>query len=440
MPFSAFFEKTRAVLAKATRPITRKGWMHWLRFAALLAVGSYIGHILSESNRFTDWRYWLYQKQVRWERRGPIYPRYTALVLLNDDDYWSDEYQARSKYKRDKLAALLDRLNAAGVNTVAFDIFFDSPFPKNPDYEFPDYRAEDAALFAALDRMCAAGRHVVLATEYWNYDFPDGTIAPLESPSIYTSHLPSMPCVTRGHVVFPDDLRKVPGMVQMKDGQYLDSLSLAITRVTDPIAYDSLVHGPDHGFRFGQFLTPEDFSTRDGRQFIFNGRQIETMSLTQLRQALADRIVFIGGYYHNAAYNVGDLVDTWNTPGGIEPGAMLHANYVEAMRDPNSTFTPISDRTAEIIEWSLALALALIGALEIHAGWKWAALGSSLLASVLLTYVLLQNLGLFLDFFVPILMIVAHTMTEEILEMRRELQHLKKRSHLSIESPSGDHT
>jgi hypothetical protein len=167
MPVSAFFEKTRAVLVKATHPVRRKGWMHWLRFAALLALGSYMGHILSNSDRFTDWRYWLYQKQVRWERRGPVYPRYTALVLLNDDDYWSDEYQGRSKYKRDKLAALLDRLNAAGVNTVAFDIFLDSPFPNRPDYEFPDYRAEDAVFVHALRRMCDAGRHVVLATEYW---------------------------------------------------------------------------------------------------------------------------------------------------------------------------------------------------------------------------------------------------------------------------------
>ena len=439
MPVSAFFQRTRALAIKATRPIRRKGWRHWLRFAALLALGSYVGHVLSESDRFTDWRYWLYQKQVRWERRGPVYPRYTALVLLNDDDYWSEEWQARGKYKRDRLAALLDRLNDAGVNTVAFDVFLDSPFPDKPDYDFPDYRKEDEALFAALGRMCTAGRHVVLATEYWDTEQPDGTTALVESPSIYTNRLPSYPCVTRGHIVFAEDQRKVPGMVQMKNGVYLDSLSLAITRVTDPIAYDSLVHEPDHGFRFGQFLTPEDFSTRAGRQFIFSGHEIETMPLTQLRQAIADRIVIVGGYYHPAAYGTGDYIDTWNTPGGVEPGAMLHANFVEAMRDPASTFTPISDRTAEIIEWTLAFLLALIGALEVHAGWKWLGFGLTCTASVVLTYVLLQNLGLFLDFFVPILMIVAHTVTEEILEMRHELHHLKKHVPHSNASTLGGH-
>jgi hypothetical protein len=243
------------------------------------------------------------------------------------------------------------------------------------------------------------------------------------------SLLPTMPCVTRGYVTLPDDLRLIPGQVKLNDGQYLDSMSLAITRISDPIAYDSLVHDQDRGFRFGQYLTPDDFSTRDGRQFIFNGQQIEHMDINALRQALADKTVIIGGHYHPAAYGTGDLIDMFDSPGGFEPGTMLHANYVEAMRDPNSTFTPISDRTAEYIEWTLALALALIGALEIHAGWKWSAFAFSLLASVVLTYVLLQNLGLFLDFFVPILIIVAHTMAEELLEIRHELRHTKHQLH-----------
>ena len=423
MPEASLLQRTRALLLHITRPIVRKGWMHWLRFAALLALGSYMGHILSDSDRFTDWRYWLYQKQVRWERRGPVYPRYTALVLLNDDDYWSDQYQARSKYKRDQLAALLDRLNAAGVNTVAFDIFLDSPFPDKPDYEFPDYRAEDEALFAALGRMCAAGRHVVLATEYWHSSSSPDEWA--EVPAIYMSHLSALPCVTRGHIDLPEDMRKMPGQQRMQNGSYLDSLSLAITRITDPIAYQGLVHNEDRGFRFAQFLTAEDFSTRGGRQFVYSGVDLQRMSQNQLREQLADRTVIVGGHYHEIALGLGRYIDMLNSPGGVEPGAMLHANYVEAMRDPESTFTPLSDRAAEIIEWSLAMVLALIGALEVHAGLKWIGFFLTFLASVVLTYVLLQNLGIFLDFFIPILIILAHTMVESILEMRHELHHAK---------------
>jgi hypothetical protein len=420
MQASAISQRALAIGKKAARPVVRKGLWHWVRFAFMLALGSYLGHELSRSDRFTDWRYALYQKQVRWERRGPIYPKYTALVLLNDDDYWSDEYQARAPLKRNKLATLLDRLNDAGVNTVAFDVFMTSPHPNDPSYDFPDYAHEDDVFFQAVQRMCDAGRHVVLATQYRGIEPPR-----TEPPSIYMSLLPTLPCVVRGHIDLPDDMRKIPGMIQLKDGSYLDSFSLAMTKIADPIAYDNLVKDEDKGYRFGQYLTPQDFSTRHGRQFIFNGVEVEHMSRMQLRQALADKTVIVGGHWRSDAYGVGEYVDMWPSPGGMESGAMLHANYVEAMRDPMSTFTPISDRAAELLEWGMALALALLGAMEVHAGWKWGGFVLSCTASVLLTYVLLQNLGLFLDFFIPILMIVVHTMAERLLEMRRELHHMK---------------
>ena len=203
MQASAISQRALAFCKKATRPVVRKGWRHWLRFAFMLALGSYMGHELSQSDRFTDWRYALYQKQVRWERRGPVYPKYTALVLLNDEDYWSDEYQARAPLKRDRLAALLDRLNDAGVNTVAFDVFMTSPLPGNPSYDFSDYTHEDEVFFQAVQRMCDAGRHVVLATQYRGIEQPR-----TEPPSIYMSQLPTLPCVVRGHIDFPDDMRK----------------------------------------------------------------------------------------------------------------------------------------------------------------------------------------------------------------------------------------
>jgi CHASE2 domain-containing sensor protein len=424
MQVSALVERVATIVKKVAHPAMRKGWWHWVRFALLLSLGIYLGHELSESPRFTDWRYALYQKQVRLQRRGPVYPRYTALVLLNDDDYWSDEYQARAPIKRDKLAALLDRLNEAGVNTVAFDFILESPLQSKPDYDFPDYQKEDAVFFAALKRMCDAGRHVVLATEYSGFD-EGPKESRVEAKSIYTSHLPSLPCVVVGHIQLPTDLRKIPGMMQVADGRYLDSFSLAITKINDPIAYENLVKDEDRGYRFAQFLTPEDFSTRNGRQFIFSGIDLQRMEIKQLRQSLADKTVIVGGHVHDEAYGIGWYIDMHDSPGGEEPGAMLHANFVEAMRDPMSTFTPISDRMAEIIEFGLALALAILGSMEIHAGWKWAGFSLSCLFSILLTYFLLQNLGLFLDFIIPFFMIVVHTFTEELLEMRRELKHAK---------------
>lgn len=402
------------------RPIARKGWLHWLRFAALLAAGSYLGHVLSESPRFADIRYALYQKQVRLQQRGPIYPQHTVLVLLNDDDYWSTDYQARSPLKLEQLAALLDKLNAAGANTVGFDVFLSSPLPDQPAYDFPDYTAGDDAFFAAVQKMCEAGRHVVL-TAY----VEEG--ANHEEPALYKGRLPSLPCVSVGYDHFNADMRKIPGLVKLDTGKEMDSFSLAMVKIADPVAYDNLVNNDDKGFRFAQYLTRSDFDPRSGRKFILNGVAVRTMDSVALRQAVADRIVIVGGNWSVYGYGLGYSVDEHNSPGGLEPGAMLHANYVEAELNETSTFTPISDRAAEILEWSLASLLALIAASELSGGWKGASVALSFLVSAVLTYVLMQNLGLFLDFLVPFLIVVGHTFTEELLEMRHELQHARHR-------------
>ena len=430
MPLTPQLQQFRAASRKAVQPVLRKGWRHWVRFAALLAAGSYLGHVLSESPRFSDIRYELYQRQVRLQHRGRIYPQHTMLILLDDDDYWSEEYQARSPYKRDKLAALLDRLNDSGANIVGFDIDWSSPLTKMPDYDFPDYVHEDELFFAAVKRMCDAGRHVVLTEGVTGRDRPPYYH---QIPTIYRSRLSGLPCVTVGHDGFDTDMRKIPGMVRLDTGGYLDSFSLAIVKMVDPVSYAELVKAEDKGFRFGNYLTPEDFNPKAGKRFVYNGKAVSGMNTTELRQALADKVVVVGGDYSGFAYGEGRHVDMHNSPGGEEPGAMLHANYVEAELNQESTFTPISDNTAEYLEWALAFILALIAALNVPAAWKWGSVGICFVFSVLLTYVLMQNLGLFLDFFVPFLMIVVHTVTEEILEMRRELKHakqlLKERAH-----------
>ena len=146
----------------------------------------------------------------------------------------------------------------------------------------------------------------------------------------------------------------------------------------------------------------------------------------KLKHQLADKLVFVGAKWHANAYGVGPFADQHNSPGGMEPGVMLHANYVEAMLDRTGTFAPVSDSTAEMIEIGLVLALALIGLMEIHVLWKWAALATGLTLSLLLAYTLLQNLGLFLDFLIPLLIIVFHTLGEELIKIWHEFRDLKR--------------
>jgi CHASE2 domain-containing sensor protein len=406
------------------RPFARKGWGHWLRFALLLTGGVLLGHVLNHAPWLTQVRYSIYHREMMMRDQSQLYPKRTALVLLNDDDYWGDSYQSRTPLKRDVLADLLDKLDSLGVNTVAFDVDLRSPRPADPNFEFSDYQAEDAKLVAAIERMCKAGHHVVLASS-----IQFGADGYSEMPSIYSAKLPQLPCVKRGYIQLPYDMRTISGTLDLANGGQLDSMPLAVTGIADPTARAEASANTGQGFRFSEYLDEADFGPKNGRQFIFSGNQIMETDPAKLKHQLADKLVFVGAKWHADAYGVGPLVDQHNSPGGMEPGVMLHANYVEAILDRTGTFAPVSDSTAEIIEVGLVLALALVGLLEIHALWKWAALAIGLTLSLLLTYTLLQNLGLFLDFLVPLLIIVFHTLGEEVLGIWHEFRDLK-RQHL----------
>jgi len=428
-----------AGLLRIIRPFTRKGWGHWLRFALLLAAAGYAGHVLSTSTWLTTVRYTIYHRQLMMKDRSQLYPRRTALVLLDDADYWSQSFAARTPLKRDELALLIDKLDAAGVNTVALDVILSSPHPQDPGFEFKAYQAEDDKLYSAIEHVCAAGRHVVLAASV-EFD-QDGYE---QIPSIYSGPLKSYmapsksqptvpPCVVPGYIQLPFDMRRMPGTLELADGGPLDSMALAVTGIADPTAHQDATKKSGEGFRFSEYLTPDDFKARNGRQFIFSGQQILTSSPAALRGQLADKLVFVGaGWHANALGSIPCVenpelcVDMHDSPGGMEPGVMLHANYVEAMLDRTGTFTPISSTTAELIEIALALALAMIGLLEIHTAWKWAALAIGIVFSILFTYTLLQDLGLFLDFLFPMLMIVVHAIAEEALKVWHEFRHLKQ--------------
>lgn len=407
----------------AFRPIAQKGSWYWLRFAVLLAAGAYAGHLMSTGYWLTETRYKIYRRQLTLRDHANLYPRRTALVLLDDDDYWGDSFQARTPLKRHELAVLLNRLNEVGVNTVALDVDLRSPRPDSPAFEFADYKGEDSELISAVERMCAAGRHVILAS---SVRFGDRGYE--EMPSIYTGSRPSLPCLQTGYIQLPYDMRRVPGPLELADGGRLDSLSLAVVAIADPTAYAEVAAETGRGFRFSQFLMPADFATRQGSQHIFSGREVKMMDTSALRRQLADKLVFLGASWHSNAYGVGPQVDMHASPGGPEPGVMLHANYVEAMLDRSGTFTPVSDATAEGVELFLVLALGLFGALNLHFLWKWAALLTGCLFSILLSYTLLQNLGLFLDFLVPLVVILLHKVAEELLMIWRELRLARKAS------------
>jgi CHASE2 domain-containing sensor protein len=410
----------RDVFAGAWKACVRKGRWHWIRFAILLAASWFAGQVLKESPQLTDLRYWVYRHQIELSNHGPVYPRRTALVVLDDGDYWGSDFSGRTPLKRGELALILDRLREAGANTIVLDVDLRAPHRTEPGFEFPDYQKEDSALLAAVGRMCDAGRIVVLGTSV----LLDGDDF-VEVPSIFTPLRANYPCLRAGYLQLPYDLRLVPGQLELRGGKKLDSLSLVVVSLINPTAYRLAVSNEDRGFHFARYLSEADYQPADGRSYAFNWQKLKNADINSVRRDIADKVVLIGGNWHANAQGQGPTVDTLHSPVGPLPGVFIHANYIEALDGERGTFAPMSDTAAEVIEFLLAIALALVAALEIHSGWKWSALFTSLLLSVILTYVLLADLGIFLDFLVPVLILIGHTLVEEVMEMRTELHRLK---------------
>lgn len=70
------------------------------------------------------------------------------------------------------------------------------------------------------------------------------------------------------------------------------------------------------------------------------------------------------------------------------------------------------------LEIALVLLGAIIFALEIRPFVKWVAATALCLVLLTVSYFLFQNIGLFFEFFVPLLLIAGHSLLDQILEWR----------------------
>jgi CHASE2 domain-containing sensor protein len=410
-------------------PVKHKGWWHWMIFATLMVLGYFAGLWLEKSPSLTGARYWMYRYQLRLQRQAPSRPYQTAVVLIEDQDYWSEPFAGRSPVDRTQLARLLTLLGQDGVQTIALDIDLRSPDALCAGCDFTRYHEEDQALDVAIKQLCHDGRWLVLGT---SVRFEDGEY--VQVPSLYTwakQHGPAADygCLLPGYLQLPHDLRQFPGALTLADGKPLDSFAMAAEKTLAEDKYRTAAQAPDRAFRFSRYLSEADYGADRG-PFLFSVASLEALHQRDpnaVRRLLAQRVVLIGGAWHSTAIGQGARVDQYESPTGLVPGVFLHANYIEALNSDSGTFAPLPDWALKLFEYSLAGMLTLIGIQEIHPGWKWLSFFASILICFVLTYLLIENLGIFMDFLIPLCLMIVHTLVEEVIAWRRELHELRQR-------------
>jgi CHASE2 domain-containing sensor protein len=396
-------------------PIKRKGGWHWAQIAILIVLGAYLGHQLGERQRGLQWRYRIYRFQQALS--GKTWVKRTRLVLVEDDDYWQGELARRAPIKRDYLARLLRAIARADPVVIALDFDLRSPTPDGSIPDHSDYASETDEFIRAV-REIAETTKVVLPT---NVNFnPHGSGYITES-TIYDRYPLPPGKVLKGYIELPYDLRQVPLPLPLPSGHPVDSLASAVARAageTEALRRALAGHG---ALPYGRFLEAESFKH-------FPASQVLRSDQAALRDMLGHRVVVVGANWSRLAYGRGGRVDETSSPIGRVGAVFIHANYIEALINSDaSILRPLGEKTAIALEIVISFGIAYIFALSVGRSRKVVLALLACGGVIAFSYFFWQNLGLFFDFFIPLILLLLHACYEQIAGWREAAVECRRR-------------
>jgi CHASE2 domain-containing sensor protein len=390
---------TRKGLSKIAKHIEHRRWWEWLLLVVLIAGGIWAGNELTESDWWINGRYAAYQIVIKQIPR-PVQTRRTVLVLIGDDEYWRGPLNFRSPIKRDYIAAIVDALREANVAVIAIDFDFRIPSPANPAPVEDPYEGETRQLIAAVKR--ASQNQKIILPKTIRYDDEHEYIT---QPDIYTAYNVEGGNIRDGYIALPPESRRLPWFtMQIKNGAPISSFSQAIALADNPRVLQG--YAEKLPLPFGSFMTQDSFDSVSATDLLRH--------TPDAFDKLAHKIAIVGGVWHRLDYGQGPYIDQDTTPVGVIPGAYIHANYVEAMLD-SRIYRPYEGKILLLIEILESVMVAIPFALAIRFFCK---ILLTLLFCVLLfgfSLFSLLALGLFFDFFVPVIVIVGHGIVERLV-------------------------
>ncbi|HYJ85761.1 MAG TPA: CHASE2 domain-containing protein [Pyrinomonadaceae bacterium] len=382
---------------------------YWIRVIIVAVAGIYLGERLDHTECWSHVRYAVYQflQDLSW--RKP-YPQRTALVLIDDEEYWKGELQARVPVKRDYLARLVTAAASANAAVIALDFDLRSPSPDGNPREYPEYMGETKKLIEAITSAVKSGKKVVLTKTIHD----EGDEEYVVESDIYEPLPPEWTNVRMGYHVFDDDSRILPPVIKTTTGQSIEPFALAIARADNAASLENI---PDLTAElYAGFLPVGKFTKISSRELLNNDKKTELLS---------SKIVIISGVWHQFGYERGYAVNSYDTPVGKIPGALIHANYLEAILD-SRVYTVWKGWSLRITEFLLALLIAIpFFVKKISKKWKTILITLPYLSALGLAYFSLMNFGKFFDPFIPVLSVTLHGVFEQIMHWRA-LAHERK--------------
>jgi hypothetical protein len=352
-------------------------------------------------------------------------PRYVSLFLIEDDEYWYGEPAGRAPLDRRYLARVVENLVTSNTRVIALDIDARLPNPKKMTIP-KEYKDETCKLIGAIKAGVGAGKKFVLATpislDKQKRYRQDTDIYQANSLCERPEHGMSTekPCgiafepheksnVTCGYIALPYDPLAVPLQIAMADGRKLDSFALAIARAEHPHSVNVLLGQSGGGARYTNFISEKKI--KDFGASFSAGAFLRSVGPKNLHPA-----VIVGANWHEFAFTRGLLIDLHPTPIGDLVGAVLHANFAEALLD-SRTIGALPEWVTHGAEVMLSVIAALIFALIAGFWKKVGVISSTLIVLFLVQWAMLDIFGVFFDAFFPVLGLGLHSLYERLLGM-----------------------
>jgi hypothetical protein len=207
--------------------------------------------------------------------------------------------------------------------------------------------------------------------------------------------------VSWGYVNLPDDVRYVPKILRLADSSPLDSFALAAARARQARA---LKETDWEKKRLSLFLSPNDMV----------GLTVSTLfnpetAPSDLADELEGQIVLIGGGWSSRGPELGEAIDTYETPYGKLAGVFIHANYIEGLL-ARRTVRPLT--VATVVDIIAGALFALLLGMELRPLFTTGVLVLTYLISFFITIELLLHFAILCDLIAINIGLTCHVLLE----------------------------
>jgi len=214
-------------------------------------------------------------------------------------------------------------------------------------------------------------------------------------------------------------VRQIPLRRDNVEAGTIDSFSQAVAAADSPNVSSHLK--AIRQFPFGSFITEQSFRASGA---VLRAQDVLKDRSQDLKSAVSGKTVLVGVTWHLYAFGRGPIVDSHESPVGSIPGVFLHANYAAALLDGRA-YVPAGELFSAIVDVIVISCLAVFFALPMGLWHRWCWIGVLAVALVMVSYIVWQNFGMFVEATIPAVLLLAHSLVDSYIKMRDELFDLR---------------